>query len=43
MRIQNAVIRLAWQISKQPLGLNPLSLRDNKNYSLNENGVFLLQ
>ena len=28
-------LALAWQIAKQLSGLNPLSLSNNKNYSLN--------
>ena len=33
---------LGWQIAKQLLGLNPLSLSNNKNYKLSKSGVFSL-
>ena len=36
-------LAIAWQVAKQLLGLNPLSLSNNKNYSLKKNGVFSLQ
>ena len=36
-------IALEWQIEKQLSGLNPLSLSNNKNYSLKKNSVFPLQ
>ena len=34
---------LGWQIGKQLSGLNPLSIRNNKNYGLRENGIFPLK
>ena len=34
-------LALAWQIAKQLSGLNPLSLSNNKNYSLKKSGFFL--
>ena len=36
-------LALAWKIAKQLSGLNPLSLSNNKNYSLKKNSVFPLQ
>ena len=36
-------LALAWKITKQISGLNPLSLSNNKNYRLKKNGVFPLQ
>ena len=33
----------AWEIAKQLSGLNPLSLTNNKNYTLKKNVVFPLQ
>ena len=33
---------LVWQIAKQLLGLNPIPLRNNKNYRLKKIGVFPL-
>ena len=35
-------LALGWQISKQLLGLNFLSLSNNKNYRLKKRGVFHL-
>ena len=35
-------LALEWQIAKQLSGLNPLSLRNNKNYRLKKSGVFPL-
>ena len=36
-------LALAWQIAKQLLGLNPLSLSNHKSYGLKNNGGFYLQ
>ena len=36
-------LALAWQIAKQLSGLNPLSLSNNKIYSLKKNWIFPLQ
>ena len=33
---------LGWQIAKQLLGFNPLSLSNNENYRLKKSGVFSL-
>ena len=33
-------LALTWPIAKQLSGLNPLSLSNNKNYSLKKNWVF---
>ena len=33
-------LALTWQIAKQLSGLNPLSLSNNKNYSLKKNEIF---